>query len=49
MKIAMSIFVDDLLCAVKKEDLEWLYKDLWKKYKITTLGKVTKYLGVNFK
>ena len=48
LKIVLSIHVDDSLCEDTKEDLEKLYKKVRSKYKITTLGKITKYLGVNY-
>ena len=48
LKIVMSIHVDDSLCAGSKEDLENLYRNVRKKYKITTLGIISKYLGVRY-
>ena len=44
----LSIHVDDSLCAGTKEELEKLYKKVRSKYKIMTLGEITKYLGVNY-
>ena len=48
LRIVISIHVDDSLCAGKKEDLEVLYMKIRKKYKITTLGRISKYLGVTY-
>ena len=48
LKIIMSIHVDDSLCAGNKGDLEDLYEKIRKRYKITTLGKISKYLGVHY-
>ena len=48
LKIVMSIHVDDSLCAGRKSDLDELYAKVRKKYNITTLGVITKYLGVNY-
>ena len=46
LKIVMSMHVDDSLCAGKKENVDKLYADTRKKYKITTLGRIKKHLGV---
>ena len=46
LKIVMTIHVDDSLCAGSKKDLQILYEKIRTKYKITTLGEITKYLGV---
>ena len=48
LKIVMTIHVDDSLCAGSKKDLEVLYSKIRTKYKITTLGEITKYLGVRY-
>ena len=44
----MTIHVDDSLCAGSKKDLQKLYEKIRTKYKITTLGEITKYLGVRY-
>ena len=48
LQIIMSIHVDDSLCAGSKKDLEELYVKIRKRYKITNLGQITKYLGVMY-
>ena len=48
LKIVMSIHVDDSLCAGRKSDLDELYAKVREKYKITTLGVIKNYLGVNY-
>ena len=48
LKIVMSIHVDDSLCAGRKSDLDELYAKVREKYKITTLGVIKKYFGVNY-
>ena len=48
LKIVMTIHVDDSLCAGNKKDLQKLYEKIRTKYNITTLGEITKYLGVRY-
>ena len=46
LKIVMLIHVDDSLCSGSRENLDKLYENVRKRYKISTLGQITKYLGV---
>ena len=48
LKIVMSIHVDDSLCSGSRENLDALYEKVKKRYKISTLGQITKYLGVQY-
>ena len=50
LKVIMSIHVDDSLCSGNRENLDELYENVRsKKFKITTLGQITKYLCVQYK
>ena len=47
--VIMSIHVDDSLCSRSRENLDKLYENVRKKkYKITTLVQISKYLGVQY-
>ena len=48
LKIVMSIHVDDSLSSGSRENLDKLYKNVRRRYKISTLGQITKYLGVQY-
>ena len=48
LKIVMSIHVDDSLCSRSRENLDGLYENVRKRYKISSLGQITKYLGVRY-
>ena len=48
LKVVMSTHVDDSMCVGSREDLDKLYRNVRKKYKITTLGRLKKYLGVHY-
>ena len=48
MKVVMSTHVDDSMCAGSREDLDKLYRNVCKKYKITTPGYLKKHLGVHY-
>ena len=49
LKVIMSIHVDDSLCSGSRENLDELYENVRRKYKIATLGQITKYLAVQYK
>jgi hypothetical protein len=40
------MYVDDTLCLGHKEELEWMYKEIQKKFKIEKLGRLKKHLGI---
>ena len=48
LKVVMSTHVDDWMCSGSREDLDKLYQNVHKKYKITTLGHLKKHLGAHY-
>ena len=48
LKVVISTHVDDSMCAGSREDLDKLYRNVCKKYKITTLGRLKKHLGAHY-
>ena len=46
--LVLALYVDDTLCAGEKEEVEWAYKLIEKKFSIKRLGKLKKHLGVNW-
>ena len=46
--IVMSVHVDDSMVAGKKDDLVKFYEKVRKRFNITELGKLSKYLGVQY-
>jgi hypothetical protein len=42
----VAMYVDDTLCLGHKEELEWMYKKIQKKFKIEKLGRLKKHLGI---
>jgi hypothetical protein len=46
--LSLAMYVDDTLCLGHKEELEWMYKEIQKKFKIEKLGTLKKHLGLVF-
>jgi hypothetical protein len=44
--LILAMYVDDTLCLGHKEELEWMYKEIQKKFKIEKLGRLKKHLGI---
>ena len=44
--LIMALYVDDTLCLGIKEELEWMYKEIQRKFKIEKLGRLKKHLGI---
>jgi hypothetical protein len=42
----LAMYVDDTLCLGHKEELEWMYKEIQKKFKIEKLGRLKKHLQI---
>ena len=44
--LILALYVDDTLCLGHKEELEWMYKEVQKKFKIEKLGRLKKHLVI---
>jgi Reverse transcriptase (RNA-dependent DNA polymerase) len=44
--LILAMYVDDTLCLGHKEELERMYKEIQKKFKIEKLGRLKKHLGI---
>jgi Reverse transcriptase (RNA-dependent DNA polymerase) len=44
--LILAMYVDDTLFLGHKEELEWMYREVQKKFKIEKLGRLKKHLGI---
>jgi Reverse transcriptase (RNA-dependent DNA polymerase) len=44
--LILVLYVDDILCLGHKEELEWMYNKIQKKFKIEKLGKLKRHQGI---
>ena len=48
LNVVISTHLDVSLCVGSRKDLDKLYQDVHRKYKITMLGQLNKHLGVHY-